>query len=94
MSKFTEDKINARWFSAPQETIDAAERLHKADALFEPAAVFKTPTGRYVMGLIREKNWPPADTAKYIMETLGYEMVSCCDPLMFIWRKYPLQPGQ
>ena len=72
-------------FSSTQPTIEQAQALHEF-SLFSPAAVFKTAEG-YVMGLLREQNSPPHETAA-ALEKHGLIMVSACDPICGIWKPY------
>lgn len=79
-----------QWFSEPQETIEAAQALHQPGVLaFDPAAVFKTKEGKFIMVLLRRNgDWPPHDEAQNIERLTGNVMVSCCDPLFGIWKPY------
>lgn len=74
-------------FSLPQTTIEAAQALHEDD-LFNPAAIFETPEGRFVYGRIKETSIPPVETAEAIEKINGYRMVAYCTPLLNIWKTF------
>jgi hypothetical protein len=75
------------FFLTPKATIEEAQADYEP-ALFNPAAVFETPDG-YVMGLLRDlSDWPPHKAAQALLDTTGYKMVSCCDPLLSVWKPY------
>lgn len=75
-----------RWFSDTYETEKEAQEAH-VWKFFNPAAVFKTGTG-YVLGLMRNDEWPPHRAAKEIQNLTGFELVSVCSPLFEIWVPY------
>ncbi|MCP4537713.1 MAG: hypothetical protein GY832_11245 [Chloroflexi bacterium] len=80
-----------QWFSNPQDTIEEAQQLH-AGGLFNPAAVFRTKEGKYVMGLLSPRSdWPPDTEAKAIEGLTGNVMVSTCDPILNVWKPYKQQ---
>lgn len=75
------------FFSTPKATIEEAQAVYEP-ALFNPAAVFKTPDG-FVMGLLRDlHDWPPHKAAQAIRDATGYVMVSHCDPILSVWQPY------
>ncbi len=89
--KLDTEKMSPRWFSTPQKTQEAAEALHQpAPLAFDTAAVYRRePQGDYVMGLLQPiKAWPPHEEAQAMKERLGFVMVSCCEPIMGIWKEY------
>jgi len=75
------------WFSGKQETIENAQEFYRYD-LFNPAAVFELPEGGYVLAYIKEQSYPPHETAQNIEKLIDYKMISCCDPLLGIWKPY------
>jgi len=82
-----------KWFSDPQPTRGAAEMLHQPKPLaFEPAAIYQTPEGLYVMGFLRVQNWSMdfvREAAVKIEKLTGNKMVSYCEPLLGIWKDFP-----
>lgn len=82
-----------RWFSEPQATLEMAQALYHYD-LFNPAGVFRTPDGRYVLGLLRMCHWTPtvlAEIAKALFECTGNILISVTGPLIHNWQ--PIEPG-
>lgn len=96
VQKLNREEMSSHWFSTPQKTKEAAEALHQPGMFeFDPAAVYRRePEGDFMMGLLKGsiKHWPPHEQANLINEWLGYVMVSCCDPLMGIWKEYQPEP--
>lgn len=80
------------WFSDPQDTIEEAQMLHQPLPLsFDPAAVFKTSKGRYVMALLKVQNWSAdfiRECAELMEELTGNKMVSYCEPVFGIWKQF------
>lgn len=76
------------WFSKPQWTVEEAQALYNFE-LFVPAAVFETQNGQYVMSRLSPGvNWPPHSAALEIYRLTGNLMVSHCDPVLGVWRKF------
>lgn len=79
-----------KWFSDSHPTIEDAQKQY-IYSLFNPAAVFELPGGGFVFAYIRDRDWPPHETAREVKRLVNYDMVSCCDPLMGIWKPYQAQ---
>jgi len=81
-----------KWFSDAQDTIEEAQMLHQPGVLsFDPAAVFQTQEGLFVMGLLQVRNWSMdllRETDQMTQELTGNKMVSYCEPVFGIWKRY------
>jgi len=88
--QFESEHDIVKWLCFPKRTIEEAQELYKYE-LLRPAAVFELPTGGFSLGYIREQNYPPHETARKLKELLGFKMVSCCDPLLGVWKSYQVE---
>ncbi len=82
------------WFNFPQETKEAAISLYEYD-LFKPAAIFKTPEGKYCLGLLKPQRWGEKyveEAAGAMRELLGYEMVAHTGPVIEGWKDVKFLP--
>lgn len=80
------------FFSTPQDTKEAAISLYEYQ-LFNPAAVFKTPQGKFVLGKLKPHLWTEdyvKQVAIQMQHLLQYEMVAHCPPLIHNWKDFDI----
>ncbi len=80
-----------KWFGEPKSTKEDAQLLHEF-SLFNPAGVFLTETGEFVLSLLRcDSRWSDEfikQIAEDIQTYTGNKLVSYCDPLLGVWHDY------